>query len=78
MKEFFIGTIFISLFLPIINSIVSIIEQGTEHICTKIAVKTVLAKKAIEPQQPQEEINTNVIGFHVSREEEYYDDDEGE
>ena len=75
MRQFFEGIIFISLFLPFVDGIVSLYNQLIEFLCLKIAAKSYAIKKAIE-EEDQEQSDVQAIGFHVSNAEE--DDDEGE
>ena len=75
MKNFFKGIIFISLFLPIVDGIVSLYNQIVEFLCLKIAAKSYAIKKSIEDEE-QEQIDSQAIGFHVLNAED--DDDEGE
>ena len=56
MKNFFKGIIFISLFLPIVDGIVSLYNQIVEFLCLKIAAKSYAIKKSIEDEE-QEQID---------------------
>ena len=76
MTQFFEGIIFISLFLPILDGIVSLFNQFIEFLCLKIAAKSYAIKKMIESED-QEQNETQAIGFHISNESEE-NDDEGE
>lgn len=78
MKNFFKGIIFISLFLPIVDGIISLYNQLVEFICVKIAAKSYAIKKTIQSEEEQEPVETQVIGFQVPNEIYEDDDDEGE
>ena len=72
MKMFFLGIIFISLFMPILDGIISLFNQFVEFLCLKIAQKTYAIKKMLEAEN--QEVCTQSIGFHVLNEEEENDD----
>ena len=66
MKNFIKGILFISLIVPILIGIVSILNQLVEYICMCLAVKT--AKKQAEAK-PEEEVHTHAIGFRIPTDE---------
>lgn len=74
MKNFIKGAIFVSLIIPCIECLASIIEQGTQFLCTKMAVKTYELKAKLNEDEVC--INTHAIGFHMPDRQE--DDEEGE
>ena len=79
MKRFIQGILFIVLLYPLLQSIIIIVSQITEHLCSCIAVNTVEVKKTLE----EEDLPlANPIGFqipsHPEEDEDYDDDDEGE
>ena len=79
MKRFIQGILFIVLLYPLLQSIINIVSQLTEHLCTCIAVKTVEVKKTLEDEDLP---LANPIGFqmpsHLEEDEDYDDDDKGE
>ena len=76
MKRFIQGILFIVLLYPLLQSIINIVSQLTEHLCTCIAVKTVEVKKTLEDEDLP---LANPIGFQMpSHPEEDEDYDEGE
>lgn len=77
MKKFIQGILFISLLYPLLQSLINLINQLTEHFCTCIAVKTVEVKRTLEEEDYP---LANPIGFQIpshSDDEEDYED-EGE
>lgn len=77
MKNFILGFSFAALFIPLADAALSIVNQGAEYVCTKIAVKTYEAKSAIQEDKEEPETSSYAIGFACpSCEDE--DDEEGE
>ena len=76
MKRFIQGILFILLAYPLLNNFMNLITQCTEHLCTKIAVKTYELKRGLEDEDLP---LANPIGFQIpSNEEEDDEDYEGE
>ena len=76
MKDFLKGIIFISLFLPLIEGIITLYNQAVEFFCLKIASKSIKIKQELEQEGIQ--VETQAIGFQVPNVECDEDDDEGE
>lgn len=77
MVKFLQGILLAVVGLPLIDSIMSIVAQVTEFICTKIAVKSALEKQKIPLEEENSYQQTHAIGFQVdTKEEEEYDDEE--
>lgn len=69
---FLFGMICSEIILPIFECLRSILTQYTQYICTKIAKRTYNIQKSMETN----EISTNVIGFQVPSDDEYYDEED--
>lgn len=74
MKNFVKGIVFVLFILPVIDCILQILQQSTNHICTCIAAKTFEVKQALEGEEDGG--NSVAIGFQVNEAEEYYDEDD--
>lgn len=74
--NFLLGVFFISLLIPILDNILSICNQLTNHICTWIAVKTHNLEKLVSNNDEEGEDTTKKfsIGFKINSN----DDNEGE
>lgn len=75
MKRFIQGILFILLAYPLLNNLINLITQYTEHLCTKIAVKTYELKKDLEDEDLP---LANPIGFQIPSGAENDEDYEGE
>lgn len=62
MKKFIEGVLFIMIVMPLLENILSIINQFTEFICTKITVCT------NELKNPKTDSKKNTIGFQIPTE----------
>lgn len=69
MKNFFKGIIFISLFLPIIDGLISLYSRLIEFLCLKIEKKSYMIKKSIQEDEKPESSDTQVIGFEIPNKE---------
>ena len=75
MKNFIKGSLFVLLIIPIVDCIITILQQLSQHICTLIAKETYNVKKDIE----EEDCNNGVaIGFQTSQDLEEYEEDKDE
>lgn len=75
MKNFIKGSLFVLLIIPIIDCIIIILQQLSQHICTLIAKETYNVKKNIEEEDCG---NGIAIGFQTSQDLEEYEEDEDE
>lgn len=75
MKNFIKGSLFVLLIIPIIDCIITILQQLSQHICTLIAKETYNVKKNIEEEDCG---NGIAIGFQASQDLEEYEEDEDE
>lgn len=62
MKNFFKGVLFISFLLPVINEIITLINQFNQYLCTIIAYWTYQLQQNI---QSSDQKNDSVIGFQI-------------
>ena len=76
MKNFIKGSLFVLLIIPIIDCIITILQQLSQHICTLIAKETYNVKKDIE--EGEDCGNGIAIGFQASQDLEEYEEDEDE
>lgn len=76
MKNFIKGSLFVLLIIPIIDCIITILQQLSQHICTLIAKETYNVKKNIEEEEDCG--NSIAIGFQASQDLEEYEEDEDE
>ena len=76
MKNFIKGSLFVLLIIPIIDCIITILQQLSQHICTLIAKETYNVKKDIEEEKDCG--NGIAIGFQASQDLEEYEEDEDE
>ena len=77
MKNFIKGSLFVLLIIPIIDCIITILQQLSQHICTLIAKETYNVKKNIEEEE-EDCGNGIAIGFQASQDLEEYEEDEDE
>ena len=77
MKNFIKGSLFVLLIIPIIDCIITILQQLSQHICTLIAKETYNVKKNIE-EEDEDCGNSIAIGFQASQDLEEYEEDEDE
>ena len=75
MKNFIKGSLFVLLIIPIVDCIITILQQLSQHICTLIAKETYNVKKDIEEGDCS---NSIAIGFQASQDLEEYEEDEDE
>lgn len=75
MKNFIKGSLFVLLIIPIVDCIITILQQLSQHICTLIAKETYNVKKDIEEEDYS---NGVAIGFQTSQDLEEYEEDEDE
>ena len=75
MKNFIKGSLFVLLIIPIVDCIITILQQLSQHICTLIAKETYNVKKDIEEEDCS---NGVTIGFQASQDLEEYEEDEDE
>lgn len=75
MKNFIKGSLFVLLIIPIIDCIITILQQLSQHICALIAKETYNVKKDIEEEDCS---NGVAIGFQTSQNLEEYEEDEDE
>ena len=75
MKNFIKGSLFVLLIIPIVDCIITILQQLSQHICTLIAKETYNVKKDIEEEDYG---NGIAIGFQASQDLEEYEEDEDE
>lgn len=75
MKNFIKGSLFVLLIIPIVDCIITILQQLSQHICTLIAKETYNVKKDIEEEDRS---NGVAIGFQTSQDLEEYEEDEDE
>lgn len=80
MKYFILGILFITVILPILESLISIIVQALQLVQTKIAVATYKIKLELQQEEGQEQEGNKHYGFYscpqpqsLSTEEEYED-----
>ena len=75
MKNFIKGSLFVLLIIPIVDCVITILQQLSQHICTVIAKETYNVKKDIE-----EDCGGNgvAIGLQASQDLEEYEEDEDE
>lgn len=73
MKNFIKGSLFVLLIIPIVDCIITILQQLSQHICTLIAKETYNVKKDIEEEDCS---NGVAIGFQTSQDLEEYEEDE--
>ena len=77
MKNFIKGSLFVLLIIPIVDCIITILQQLSQHICTLIAKETYNVKKNIEEEE--EDCGNGVaIRFQTSQDLEEYEEDEDE
>ena len=76
MKNFIKGSLFVLLIIPIVDCIITILQQLSQHICTLIAKETYNVKKNIEEEEDCS--NGIAIGFQTSQDLEEYEEDEDE
>ena len=76
MKNFIKGSLFVLLIIPIVDCIITILQQLSQHICTLIAKETYNVKKNIEEEEDCS--NGVAIGFQTSQDLEEYEEDEDE
>ena len=76
MKNFIKGSLFVLLIIPIVDCIITILQQLSQHICTLIAKETYNVKKDIEEEEDCS--NGVAIGFQTSQDLEEYEEDEDE
>ena len=77
MKNFIKGSLFVLLIIPIVDCIITILQQLSQHICTLIAKETYNVKKNIE-EEDEDCGNSIAIGFQASQDLEEYEEDEDE
>lgn len=77
MKNFIKGSLFVLLIIPIVDCIITILQQLSQHICTLIAKETYNVKKDIEEEE-EDCCNGIAIGFQASQDLEEYEEDEDE
>lgn len=75
MKNFIKGSLFVLLIIPIVDCIITILQQLSQHIWTLIAKETYNVKKDIEEEDRS---NSVAIGFQTSQDLEEYEEDEDE
>lgn len=75
MKNFIKGSLFVLLIIPIVDCIITILQQLSQHICTLIAKETYNVKKDIEEEDCS---NGVAIRFQTSQDLEEYEEDEDE
>lgn len=75
MKNFIKGSLFVLLIIPIVDCVITILQQLSQHICTLIAKETYNVKKDIEEEGCG---NGVAIGFQTSQDFEEYEEDEDE
>ena len=75
MKNFIKGSLFVLLIIPIVDCIITILQQLSQYICTLIAKETYNVKKDIEEEDCS---NGVAIGFQTSQDLEEYEEDEDE
>ena len=78
MKNFIKGSLFVLLIIPIVDCIITILQQLSQHICTLIAKETYNVKKNIEEEEEEDSGNGIAIGFQTSQDLEEYEEDEDE
>ena len=76
MKNFIKGSLFVLLIIPIVDCIITILQQLSQHICTLIAKEIYNVKKNIEEEEDCG--NGVAIGFQTSQDLEEYEEDEDE
>lgn len=72
MKHFFAGLLFVSLAIPIIDNVNTLIATGTEYLSMKMAQKTLKIKKDCEELMGEEEQGGQAfaVGFNTTDVEE--------
>jgi hypothetical protein len=70
LKNFVLGAVFGILAIPLLNDVIAIAEQSTQHICTKIAVETYKTKQSIPEADGNAEGGGCAIGFHYTENDE--------
>ena len=73
MKKFIYGMLFVSLILPIVDNIVSIITQATKYLCMDLEVKCYQKQSEINSQ---EEGPAHLIGFQAPSSDDYDDEED--
>lgn len=77
MKKFILGILFGMILIPIIETITEIGLTILEIPKGKTSIKVInLSKKLQEAQMEIEPVNTVAMGFQMSSDDEYYDEDE--
>lgn len=77
MKKFILGVLFGVVALPVLDCVVSIIQQATQLEKTKLATKTVKVQSEYE-EEPQEKPTKYAIGFVAPNSEECDEEEEEE
>lgn len=76
MKKFITGSLFVLLLIPIVDCLITILQQLSQHVCTVIAKHTYDIKKGIEDCECGG--NGMAIGFQMPDEELEYEEDADE
>lgn len=82
---FILGIVFVTIVLPIMDNLITIIATYTEYIGYIIAAKTYKIKKELEINQDQKEdqhniigFSTDVVGFNIPNQEQEFDNDDND